>query len=105
MFFTMTGFFGWHVYLVLTNQTTIEFQFNKFKLLTSKRSGRVALNEYDVGMKNNIEQLFGPTKGWWITIFLPSFSKPPLDGCVYPTLSELKDYNEFAKSSKVENIV
>ncbi|KAL0490021.1 palmitoyltransferase [Acrasis kona] len=83
---TMTGFFGWHVYLLLTNQTTIEFQFNKFKVVTAKRSGKSSLNEYDVGMRSNVEQLFG-TIDRWIFMFLPSITPPPLSGCEYPTLS------------------
>jgi palmitoyltransferase len=101
---TMSGFFGWHVYLILTNQTTIEFQFNKFKVLTQKRSGKVVLNEYDIGMKNNVEQIFGKHR-WWILLFLPSLSKPPLNGCEYPTMSNLQDFNEFNKSNKVDNLV
>jgi len=83
---TMSGFMGWHIYLILTNQTTIEFQFNKFKTVSAKRSGRANLNEYDVGMKSNVEQIFG-ARSRWIYLILPSLTAPPLNGCEYPTLS------------------
>lgn len=58
----MTGFLGWHIYLVLTNQTTIEFQFNKLKMLRARSTGEVTYNEYNIGLRNNIEQIFG-TRG------------------------------------------
>ena len=86
---TMTGFLGWHLYLVATNQTTIEFQFNKLRMLTERGTGKLAINEYDVGVRNNFDQLFALGTGSFLWGMLPSFKALPLNGADYPTLSSL----------------
>lgn len=68
----LIGFFAWHFYLVSSNQTTIEFQFNKFQQFDI--AGRIRelvddnyqtkgffakVNEYDLGIKENLRQCFG----------------------------------------------
>ncbi|KAG2372796.1 hypothetical protein C9374_013160 [Naegleria lovaniensis] len=86
---TMTTFTGWHVYLVLTNQTTIEFQFNKMKAVRSKSGG--SDNPYNIGMKSNIQQVYGlatpedSVLGWAKLLMLPNLQKSPVDGINYPT--------------------
>lgn len=86
---TMTTFTGWHVYLVLTNQTTIEFQFNKMKSVRSKVSG--SENPYNIGIKNNIQQVYGLAApedsifSWIKLLLLPNLQKSPVDGVNYPT--------------------
>lgn len=82
---TMTGFLGWHLYLVITNQTTIEFQFNKMKAWTKTKTGEVHSNDYDVGTRSNIEQIFG--HGGLLYWILPTLQAPPLDGANWPTQS------------------
>ena len=86
---TMSGFLGWHIYLVATNQTTIEFQFNKLRLVMERGTGKVAINEYDVGVKNNLNQIFGFGPRSMLWALLPSTRDLPLDGVNYPTLSSL----------------
>lgn len=68
----LMGFFAWHFYLVISNQTTIEFQFNKFQQFDI--AGRIRelmdetyqskgffsnVNEFDLGIKGNLNQCFG----------------------------------------------
>lgn len=79
---TMTGFFGWHFYLIITNQTTIEFQFNKISAWTSRTTPRI--NEFDLGWRKNLEQIFGRVPLW--RMLLPSLSELPLDGANFPSL-------------------
>jgi palmitoyltransferase len=90
---SMTGFFFWNLYLIATNQTTVEFQFNKLKSMTDKGSGKVSLNEFDVGIRNNFDQIFGFGQSSLLWILLPSVKPLPLNGATYPTLSTLNyDY-------------
>ncbi|KAF0982052.1 hypothetical protein FDP41_011913 [Naegleria fowleri] len=80
---TMFIFSSWHIYLVLTNQTSIELQFNK-----DKADGD---NPFDVGILQNIQQVFGllspqPSVLCWIRLLLlPNAQKSHLDGVIYPT--------------------
>ena len=83
---TMTSFTAWHVYLILTNQTTIEFQFNK---MSPKKTGGV--NIYDVGVKENIQQVYGAVNpedsklAWGRALLLPNVQKSTSDGVNYAT--------------------
>lgn len=52
---------GFHAYLVLTNQTTIEFQSNMVKRREARRNAEFFRNPYDLGRTRNFQQVFGPT--------------------------------------------
>eukprot|EP00818_Percolomonas_sp_WS_P001515 CAMPEP_0117451360 /NCGR_PEP_ID=MMETSP0759-20121206/8965_1 /TAXON_ID=63605 /ORGANISM="Percolomonas cosmopolitus, Strain WS" /LENGTH=311 /DNA_ID=CAMNT_0005243953 /DNA_START=278 /DNA_END=1213 /DNA_ORIENTATION=+ len=85
---TLCGFTAWHIYLVLTNQTTIEFQFNKLRQFTeSRRDSTVPINEYNVGIWNNLQQIFGRTTAFWF--FMPTLQNPPLNGFEWPTVESM----------------
>ncbi|KAG2388121.1 hypothetical protein C9374_000971 [Naegleria lovaniensis] len=85
---TMLLFSAWHIYLVLTNQTSIEFQFNK-----GKEDGE---NPFDIGILQNIQQVFGllspqPSVLCWMKLLLlPNAQKSHLDGVSYPTNQQEK---------------
>merc|ERR1719313_2153220 len=51
---------GFHVYLVLTNQTTIEFHTNMTNKDKARRRGEFFRNPYDLGRPRNFKQVFGP---------------------------------------------
>jgi len=102
---TMSGFLGWHIYLVATNQTTIEFQFNKLRLVMERGTGKVAINEYDVGVKNNLNQIFGFGTRSILWALLPSTRDLPLDGVNYPTLSSLSYGNNYNYSKPEDHMV
>lgn len=92
MVVVMGGFLGWHLYLVATNQTTIEFQFNKVQAIQHwSQRGSVILNEYDLGIRRNLQQIFGTSL---LRCLLPSAHKPPLDGANWPTLSGLRIHKQ-----------
>jgi len=75
---------GWHIYLVLSAQTTIEFYYNRNKARHARVRGEVYANEYDLGFDKNWKVFFGNGRLW----FLPSQKPPPGDGIVYLTRSE-----------------
>jgi hypothetical protein len=55
----VTGLLSFHLYLILTSQTTIEFHGNLFQKRIAKENGNVFVNPYDRGMKRNLEQVWG----------------------------------------------
>ena len=76
-------FISWHVYLVLTNQTTIEFYSHRMDASDARRRGERWANPYSVGMRGNFEQVFGLSRSYvaWI---LPNRKPPPGDGMTFP---------------------
>ena len=60
--FALTLFIVWHAYLVLTNQTTIEFYANRFDAADARQHGEVWVNPYTVGWRENFVQVFGPSR-------------------------------------------
>ena len=66
---------GWHIYLMLSNQTTIEFYMNAADKLDARANGTVFKNPYDLGWRKNIRRVFGDTP--WYLSALPSLRDPP----------------------------
>eukprot|EP00558_Chaetoceros_sp_UNC1202_P002027 CAMPEP_0197260392 /NCGR_PEP_ID=MMETSP1429-20130617/84010_1 /TAXON_ID=49237 /ORGANISM="Chaetoceros sp., Strain UNC1202" /LENGTH=98 /DNA_ID=CAMNT_0042724631 /DNA_START=723 /DNA_END=1019 /DNA_ORIENTATION=+ len=63
----------------MTGQTTIEFHGNRAKKSQCEDRGEVYCNPYDLGIKRNVEQIWGtwPGEGWfwfWL-VLLPSWRK------------------------------
>ncbi len=50
---------GFHLYLVCTSQTTIEFHGNMYKRRMAQDNGNEWINPYHLGWKRNIEQVWG----------------------------------------------
>jgi len=67
--------FIWHVYLVMTAQTTIEFYGNYTLSVRAKARGRRFRNPYDRGGVLNWQLVFGP--GHPLLAILPSRRPPP----------------------------
>jgi len=57
--FAVSLLLGFHLYLILTSQTTIEFHGNMMKKRRCKEDGTIWKNPYDLGRKRNIEQIWG----------------------------------------------
>jgi palmitoyltransferase len=82
---------GMHVYLLLTNQTTIEFQMNLSKRREARSTGVYWRNPYDMGRRRNFQQVFGPNDFCRFSWLLPCIAKTPEgDGMVFPSLWRIK---------------
>jgi len=75
--FAVGGLNGLHLYLVLTNQTTIELYYNRTQSQAAKQRGEVFENPWDMGMRKNFQSLFGVGRHAW-SWMLPG--APPGDG-------------------------
>lgn len=78
---------GFHLYLVFSNQTTIEFQLNFARRVEARRSGEYFRNPYDLGRTRNFQQVFGPNPLWRFRWLLSWLAPPPSgDGLQFPSL-------------------
>ena len=78
---------GWQTYLVLTNQTTIEFYINRDNAAEARLYGEVYTNPYDLGMANNWRYFFHVRHA--LAALLPSVRPPADDGVTFLTLNEV----------------
>lgn len=78
---------GFHTFLVLSNQTTIEFQVNLANRFAARRRGeRYRGNPYHLGVSRNFQQVFGPNPPFrfrWLFSWLAV--PPPGDGLHFPS--------------------
>jgi palmitoyltransferase len=66
---------SWHLYLCMTNQTTIEFYINMEERADAKEMGLVFKNPFDKGWRKNLKRVFGD--GSWYSVILLSLRNPP----------------------------
>jgi len=87
----LLGLGGFHMYLVVTNQTTIEFHTNMGKKDSAKKQGDFWRNPYDLGMNKNFQQVFGCNRFSRLVWMMPYVARRPTgDGMSYPTLTDLE---------------
>eukprot|EP00435_Cladocopium_sp_Y103_P056130 s1804_g18.t2 len=78
---------GFHFYLILTNQTTIEFQINMVRRRQCRRHGEFFRNPYDMGRNRNCQEVFGPNSLWGLKWMFPYLAAPPTgDGLKYASI-------------------
>lgn len=81
---------GFHMYLVLTNQTTIEFHINMSNGHAARRKGEVHRNPYDLGRSRNFQEVFGPNRFFGFIWMMPYLAKKPAgNGCSFPMVFDL----------------
>jgi len=73
-------FIIWNVFLISTNQSTIEFYGNY--LDSTGKGGGIEGNPYNMGIKQNFMEVFGPNL--WKAALLPIRCQPAGDGCIFP---------------------
>lgn len=66
---------GFHLYLCLTAQTTIEFHGNFMNRRKARQLNKKWINPYSLGWKRNFQQVFG-TQPVWKAILIPSTREP-----------------------------
>lgn len=79
--------FGWHVYLVSQNLTTIEF-YEGVRTLENQKVGTCQLKRhlYDLGLLKNVQQVLGTRPLWW---FIPKSGSTVGDGHSFPTYVDM----------------
>jgi len=89
IFFALLLLGGFHVYLMLSNQTTIEFHTNLTRKEQARKRGEYYRNPYDLGRSRNFKEVFGPDEFFTFRWALPYLANPPTgDGITYPSLGE-----------------
>jgi len=82
---------GFHVYLVLTNQSTIEFQLNLLHRREARKNGEYFRNPYDMGRRRNFQQVFGPNPFCYFRWLMPYIAVPPIgDGLSFSSIAGFK---------------
>jgi hypothetical protein len=66
---------GFHLYLTLTGQTTIESHGNLMNRTKAKQLGQKWRNPYDLGWKRNLQQVYGTQPFPW-AFLVPSTREP-----------------------------
>lgn len=67
----------WHVYLTLSNQTTIEFYINMEERSEARARGATYKNPFDKGWRKNVLRVFGDVP--WYAALLMSVRRPVPD--------------------------
>ena len=89
--------FFWHVYLLLTAQTTIEFYGNRSRARKMRTRGEIFKNPYDLGSRRNWCQVMGT--GNPLLAVMPS-TRPPPGPVPWPSFREnAYDRPRFSKST------
>lgn len=58
--------FGWHIYLILQNKTTIEYHEGVRAMWIAKNGGSVYKHPYDLGAYENLTSVLGPSILSWV---------------------------------------
>ncbi|CDS12513.1 hypothetical protein LRAMOSA04707 [Lichtheimia ramosa] len=78
------GLCGWHYFLILTGQTTVEYYNNDYDKRQCKRQGEVFINMYDFGVKQNFCYFFNISERFpWYTVLYPIPIPPRGNGRVF----------------------
>lgn len=81
---------GFHVYLVITNQTTIEFQSNLWNKKKARQHGEFFRNPYDLGRTRNFQQVFGPNACCRFKWLFSCWAEGPTgEGLEFPSINRL----------------
>ncbi|EFJ25634.1 hypothetical protein SELMODRAFT_413836 [Selaginella moellendorffii] len=91
IFGALSCLFGWHIFLVVTAQTTIDFYGNRQRKLEAKSRGKAWVNVFDLGAAHNFRNVFysGGRHLWWTVMLLPSRARPVGDGISFRTRYQL----------------
>ncbi|XP_022641799.1 probable protein S-acyltransferase 16 isoform X2 [Vigna radiata var. radiata] len=63
---TLCILFGWHIYLVLHNKTTIEYHEGVRALWLAEKGGSIYKHPYDLGPYENLTSVLGPNILTWL---------------------------------------
>ncbi|CAO3698789.1 unnamed protein product [Rhizopus stolonifer] len=96
------GLCGWHYYLIMTAQTTVEFYNNHYDKSVCKSQGEIFVNMYDFGALENLKRFFNVCDQYpWYTVFLPTPIPPKGTGRVYEKCQEFYMLPESSQKAHV----
>mmetsp|Transcript_30520 Transcript_30520/g.78965 ORF Transcript_30520/g.78965 Transcript_30520/m.78965 type:complete len:342 (-) Transcript_30520:9-1034(-) len=79
--------FSWHVYLVLTGQTTIDVYQNRERAAEARRRGQRFVNAFDLGPRRNWQETFDVHgRWWWLAWMVPRGAPKRGNGVLLPTI-------------------
>lgn len=98
-------FTGFHLYLIMTNQTSVEYSKNGLLMIKLERAGKrgVFKRIYDIGWLENMKQVLGNDPYHW---FLPYPNQ--MDGIHYPTIdsTEISKFHSMIEDTQqLKNVV
>lgn len=82
---------SWHLYLCLTNQTTIEFYINLEERSDARQRGAVFKNPFDKGWRKNLTRVFGNASHWTHALTMSLRAPPPEEWPALPTKDMIAD--------------
>lgn len=88
--FALSFLLGWHVFLVLTGQSTIDWHNNREAARRARqRREPPFVNLYDLGWRQNWQHVFDEHgRFWWVTWALPRLRPHSCNGVRYPTVRD-----------------
>lgn len=105
VFFSLTGLFWFHVYLVLSAQTTVDFYAHRRRRRQARLEARQKgerhvlpqyVNTYDLGKIRNLRTLFDRGGAyWWLVMFLPHKFPPKGDGIHFMNKNADRQMSDF----------
>ncbi|KAI8847660.1 DHHC palmitoyltransferase-domain-containing protein [Chytridium lagenaria] len=100
------GLAAWNLFLVLTGQTTIEYQNNKMNAIFAKSRGETFINEFDLGTRRNFIIFFNISPKYPLyTLFIPSIVPPVGDGTEYITASSMLSSTKGRWKNELDNLL
>lgn len=66
LFLTLGTLFGWHIYLLTHNMTTIEYYEGVRATWLARKSGQSYHHPYNLGIYKNITSVLGPNMLTWL---------------------------------------
>jgi len=88
------GMLIWHLYLISTQQTTIEFYQNAVMKRAAKKRNMTWVNPYDVSLSSNFDGVFGHNSLPWRWL-MPSTTPPPGNGISFTIRSDVRITNSY----------
>jgi len=89
--FALSALLGWHVYLVASAQTTIDFYGNREERALARREGRVWVNVFDLGLRRNWQEVFDERGALWAVAWcMPRLAPHRGSGLCFPMVTDAK---------------
>jgi hypothetical protein len=91
IFLALSFLMGWHVFLVCTAQTTIEFYNNQRERQAQRANGGGWVNRFDRGVVQNWQEVFDERGTyWWFVWMLPRTRRHSTSGVFWPTVAHMR---------------